>query len=66
MYRSSGKEKYTRCLVFMFPTKHVAVLHGRQRLNVQKSLMHVRSCCFTNLNLLLLFAVLVDVAVAVA
>ena len=37
---------------------HVVVVQGRQR-NVQKSVMHVQSCCFANLNLLLS-----DVAVA--
>ena len=31
---------------------HVAVVKLRQR-NVQKSVMHVQSCCFANLNLLL-------------
>ena len=33
--------------------------------NVQKSVMHLQSCCFTNLNLLL-FAFLVAVAVNLA
>ena len=31
-----------------------------------KSVMHMPSCCFTDINLLLLFAVLVAVAVVVA
>ena len=31
---------------------HVVVVQRRQR-NVQKSVMHVQSCCFANLNLLL-------------
>ena len=31
---------------------HVVVVQGRQR-NAQKSVMHVQSCCFANLNLLL-------------
>ena len=35
---------------------HVVVVQRRQR-NVQTSVMHVKSCCFANLNLLL-FAVL--------
>ena len=39
----------------------VVVMQGRQR-NVQKSVMHVQSCCFANLNLLL-FAVAVAVLV---
>ena len=44
--------------------KLVVVVQWWQR-NVQKSVMHVQSCCFVNLNLLF-FAVLVDVAVVVA
>ena len=57
LYRSSGKEKGSRCLVFASSTKresrqfHVVVVRWRQR-NVQKSVMHVQSCCFANLNLL--------------
>ena len=43
----------------------VVVVQRRQR-NVQKSVMHVQSCCFACLNLLLFFAVLVAVAVVVA
>ena len=43
---------------------HVVVVQQRQR-NVQKSVMHVKKCCFVNLNLLL-FAVLDAVAVAKA
>ena len=43
---------------------HVVVMQRRQR-NVQKSVMHVQSCCFTNLNLCF-FAALLDVAVIVA
>ena len=42
---------------------HVAVVQ-RWLSNVQKSVMHVQSCCFTNIHLLL-FAVLVSVAVVV-
>ena len=58
------------CFEFPSSTKreirhfHVVVVRRRQR-NVQKSLMHVQSCCFANLNLLF-FAVLVAVAVVVA
>ena len=54
--REKGKDN--RCLVFMSPTKreirhfHVVVVQRRLR-NVQKSVMHVQSCCFANLNLLL-------------
>ena len=60
-YQSLGKEKESCCLVFPSSTKrefrqfHVVVVQRRQR-NVQKSLMHVQSCCFANLNLLLFFA----------
>jgi len=43
---------------------HVVVVQRRQR-NEQKSVIHVQSCCFANLSLVL-FAVLVDVAVVVA
>ena len=52
------KKKEGRCRVFTFPTIGeirqclVVVVQRRQR-NVQKSVMHVQSCCFTNLNLLL-------------
>lgn len=55
MIRSSGKEKESRRLVFTFSTKreirhfYVVVVQQRQR-NVQKSLMHVQSCYFSNLN----------------
>ena len=45
---------------------HVVVVQRRLR-NVQKSVMHVQSCSFANLNFLgFLFAVLVAVAVVVA
>ena len=58
LYLSSGKEIESRCLVFSASEKreirqfHVVVLHWRQR-NVQKSMMHVQSCCLANLNQLL-------------
>ena len=57
LYQSSGKEKESCCLMFPSSTKreirhfHVVVVQQRQR-NVQKSVMHVQSCCFANLNLL--------------
>jgi len=57
LYQSLGKEKESCCLVFSTSTKceirhfHVVVMQRRQR-NVQKSVMHVQSCCFANLNLL--------------
>ena len=56
--QSSRKEKEGHCLVSTSSTKreirqfHIEVVQGRQR-NVQKSVMHVQSCCFVNLNLLL-------------
>ena len=58
-------------LVFPSSTKreiryfHVLVMQWRQG-NAQKSVMHVQSCCFVNLNLWWFFAVPVDVAVVVA
>ena len=58
LYRSSGKEKESRCLVFTSSTKreirhfYDVVVQRRQR-NVQKSVMHVQSCCFANPNPLL-------------
>ena len=68
--QSSRKEKESYCLVFPSSTRreicyfHVVVVQRRLR-NVQKRAMHVQSCCFVNLNLLL-FAFLVAVAVVVA
>ena len=35
---------------------HVLVVQRRQR-NVQKSIMHMQSCCFTNLNLIAFFLI---------
>ena len=57
MYQSSVKEKENCCFVFPSSTKreirhfHVVVVQRRQR-NVQKSMMHVQSCYFANVNLL--------------
>ena len=57
LYQSSRKEKESCCLVFPFSTKreirhvHLEVVQRRPR-NVQKSVMHVQSCCFANINLL--------------
>ena len=42
---------------------HVVVVQGQER-NVQKIVMHVQSCCFADLNLLL-FCLLADVEHAV-
>ena len=53
LYQSSRKEKGSCCLVFLSSKKreirhfHVVVVQRRQR-NVQKSVMHVQSCCFAN------------------
>ena len=53
--QNSGKEKESRCLVCTSSKKreiryfHVVVVQWRQR-NVQKSVMHVQSCCVANLN----------------
>ena len=52
------RKKKGSCLAFTSSTKreiaqfHV-VVEQRRRGNVQKSVMHVQSCCFVNLNLLL-------------
>ena len=54
LYQSSGKESH--CLVLTSSTKHeirhfnVVVMQQRQR-NAQKSMIHMQSCCFANLNL---------------
>ena len=70
LYRSSGKEKESRCLVFTSSTNrkikhfHVVVVQRRQR-NVQESVMHLQSCSFAN-QTYCFFAVLVAVAVVVA
>ena len=53
-----GKEKESPCLVVLFSTKReISHFYGlvvqRPQRNVQKSVMHVQSCCFANLNLLL-------------
>ena len=62
-YLSLEKEKENFCVVFTYSFKpvreirrfHVAVVQRRLR-NVQKSVMHVQSCCFVTINLLLFFA----------
>ena len=57
---SQQTEKESFCVVFPSSTKrqirhyHVVVVQRRLK-NVQKSVMHVQSCCFTNLNLVLFF-----------
>ena len=69
LYLSLEKEKETFCVLLTFSIKwareirkfHVAVVQQRLR-NVQKSVMHVQSCFFVNLNLL--FFLLIAVAVA--
>ena len=58
LYLCLRKELQNRCLVFTYSTKrefrqfHVEVAQRRQR-NVQRRVIHVQSCCFANLNLLL-------------
>ena len=58
LFKSSGKEKENCCLVFTFPIKrkttksHDVVVQLRHK-NGQKSVMHVQSCWFVNLNQLL-------------
>ena len=58
LQQSSGREKESCCLLFPSSTKreirqfHVVVVQWRQR-NVQKSVLHVQSCCFPCLNLLI-------------
>ena len=59
-YLSLEKERETFCVVFTYSVKqvheirkfHVAIVQ-RWLKNVQKSVMHVQSCCFANINLLL-------------
>ena len=57
LYQSSGKEKENCCFVFPSSTKrevrrfHVVVVQRRLR-SVQKRVMHVQSCYFANLYLL--------------
>ena len=53
-YLTLEKEKETFCVVFTYSIKlaHVTVVQ-QQLKNVQKSVMHVQSCCFTTINLLL-------------
>ena len=57
-YLSLEKEKDPFCTVFTYSVKRASEIrkfHVVQRLlkNVQKSVMHVQSCCFTDINLLL-------------
>ena len=69
LYQTSGKDKESRWLVFTSWTKrenrhfHVVVVQRRQR-NVQKSgVIHLQSCCFSNLKTFCFFAVLAAFAV---
>ena len=56
------KKKENFCVVLTYPIKrarqirnfHVAVVQRRIR-NIQKSVMHVQSCYFANINLLLFY-----------
>ena len=54
------KEKESPCLVVLSSTKReISHFYGlvvqRQQRNVRESVMHVQSCCFANLHLLLFF-----------
>ena len=69
LYQTSGKDKKSRWLVFTSWAKreirhfHVVVVQRRQR-NVQKSgVIHLQSCCFSNLKTYCFFAVLAAFAV---
>ena len=69
LYQTSGKDKKSRWLVFTSWTKreirhfHAVVVQRRQR-NVQKSgVIHLQSCCFSNLKTYCFFAVLAAFAV---
>ena len=70
LFLSSQKEKEYRCLVFTSSLKreirhfHVVVPQWRQR-NVQKSVLHVQSCCFAEW-ICCFLAVLIAVVVVVA
>ena len=61
LYGSSGKEKESHCLVFTSSRKReiFKVFSRRSRAATPKkcikNVMHVQSCCFANLNLLLFF-----------
>ena len=72
LFLSSQKEKENRCLVFTYVFHkreirkiHVVVVQRRQR-KAQKSVLHVQSCCFANLNLYCFLAPLVAIEVVVA
>ena len=54
------KGKESPCLVVLSSTKReishfYSLVVQRQQRNVQESVMHMQSCCFANLNLLLFF-----------
>ena len=61
-FLSLQKEKQNFCVVLTYPIKrarqimkfHVAVVQRRLR-NIQKRVMHVQSCYFANINLLLFY-----------
>ena len=51
LHQSPGKEKLSCCFLFPSSTKHeirqfYVVVMQRLQSNVQKSLMHMQSCCF--------------------
>ena len=55
LYQSSGKEKESFCLVFPSSTKRERYGRAVTAKKCEKSVMHVQSCCFANLNLLLFY-----------
>ena len=58
-------EKENFVVMHLHPQYHVVVVQGRQR-NIHKRLMHLQSCCFAYLNLLLFRRPRCQRAVAVA
>ena len=53
LYQSSGKEKESFCLVFPSTRKRERYNRAVTAKKCKKSVTHVQSCCFANLNLLL-------------
>ena len=71
-YLSLQNEKEYFCVVFTYSIKraheiryfHVVIVQWRQRIIVQKNMLHMQSCCFANLNLLV-FPILITTAVPI-
>ena len=55
LYQSSGKEKESFCLVFPSTRKRERYDCAVTAKKCKKSVTHVQSCCFANLNLLLFY-----------